>query len=115
MKGAAQGAGQAGVARHGGNTQQNICSMDPPGCQDIDDTLHTRRRPNGVETGVCIADVSYVVKAGTPMDADAASRGTTVYLVDKRINVLLTYSTQPLLAATFVCNPGGEWRQSRVW
>ncbi|KAG9019626.1 exosome catalytic subunit dis3, partial [Tulasnella sp. 427] len=29
-----------------------ICSIDPPGCQDIDDALHARRLPNGnVETG----------------------------------------------------------------
>lgn len=31
----------------------NICSIDPPGCQDIDDALHARRLPNGnIEAGV---------------------------------------------------------------
>jgi exosome complex exonuclease DIS3/RRP44 len=30
-----------------------ICSIDPPGCQDIDDALHARRLPNGnIEAGV---------------------------------------------------------------
>lgn len=24
-----------------------ICSVDPPGCKDIDDALHTRLLPNG--------------------------------------------------------------------
>lgn len=31
----------------------DICSIDPPGCQDIDDALHARRLPNGnIEAGV---------------------------------------------------------------
>lgn len=66
-----------------------ICSIDPPGCTDIDDALHAKKLPNGrIEAGVHIADVSYFVQAATPMDAEAASRGTTVYLVDKRIDML---------------------------
>jgi exoribonuclease R len=24
-----------------------VCSVDPPGCKDIDDALHVRRLPNG--------------------------------------------------------------------
>jgi exosome complex exonuclease DIS3/RRP44 len=61
--------------------------------------LHAKRLPNGnVEAGVHIADVSYFVKADTPMDAEAASRGTTVYLVDKRIDML------PHLLGTNLCS-----------
>lgn len=31
----------------------NICSIDPPGCQDIDDALHARPLPTGnIEAGV---------------------------------------------------------------
>ena len=68
---------------------ENICSIDPPGCQDIDDALHAKRLPNGnIEAGVHIADVSFFVRPDTPMDAEAASRGTTVYLVDRRIDML---------------------------
>lgn len=30
-----------------------VCSIDPPGCQDIDDALHAKRLPNGnIEAGV---------------------------------------------------------------
>ncbi|KAI8457755.1 hypothetical protein BY996DRAFT_6889341 [Phakopsora pachyrhizi] len=76
-----------------------ICSIDPPGCQDIDDALHAKRLENGnVEAGVHIADVSHFVLPGTPMDAEAASRGTTVYLVDKRIDML------PSLLGTNLCS-----------
>ncbi|EIN05091.1 RNB-domain-containing protein [Punctularia strigosozonata HHB-11173 SS5] len=76
-----------------------ICSIDPPGCQDIDDALHARLLPNGnIEAGVHIADVSHFVHADTPMDNEAAARGTTVYLVDKRIDML------PSLLGTNLCS-----------
>ncbi|KAG5336916.1 hypothetical protein C0989_011535 [Termitomyces sp. Mn162] len=76
-----------------------ICSIDPPGCQDIDDALHARHLPNGnIEAGVHIADVSHFVHPDNPMDSEAASRGTTVYLVDKRIDML------PSLLGTNLCS-----------
>lgn len=76
-----------------------ICSIDPPGCVDIDDALHAKQLPNGNwEVGVHIADVTHFVKAGTPLDAEGASRGTSVYLVDKRIDML------PMLLGTDLCS-----------
>lgn len=52
-----------------------VCSVDPPGCKDIDDALHVRRLPNGNrEVGVHIADVTNFLHPGTAMDAEAASR-----------------------------------------
>ena len=52
-----------------------ICSVDPPGCKDIDDALHIRPLPNGtLELGVHIADVTHFLQLGTAMDAEAASR-----------------------------------------
>lgn len=76
-----------------------ICSIDPIGCQDIDDALHARVLPNGnYEVGVHIADVSHFVKPGNAMDAEASIRGTTVYLVDKRIDML------PMLLGTDLCS-----------
>ncbi|EPQ56056.1 RNB-domain-containing protein [Gloeophyllum trabeum ATCC 11539] len=79
--------------------QLTICSIDPPGCQDIDDALHAKRLPNGnIEAGVHIADVSHFVLPDNPMDTEAAARGTTVYLVDKRIDML------PSLLGTNLCS-----------
>ncbi|KAI0838883.1 RNB-domain-containing protein [Hypoxylon sp. FL0890] len=76
-----------------------ICSIDPPGCQDIDDALHARPLPNGnFEVGVHIADVSHFVKPSNAMDNEASIRGTTVYLVDKRIDML------PMLLGTDLCS-----------
>jgi len=76
-----------------------ICSIDPPGCVDIDDALHARPLPNGnFEVGVHIADVSHFVKPNNAMDKEASMRGTTVYLVDKRIDML------PMLLGTDLCS-----------
>ncbi|KAI0125811.1 RNB domain-containing protein [Xylariales sp. AK1849] len=76
-----------------------ICSIDPVGCQDIDDALHARALPNGnYEIGVHIADVSHFVKPSNAMDHEASIRGTTVYLVDKRIDML------PMLLGTDLCS-----------
>jgi exoribonuclease R len=45
-----------------------------------------------------IADVSHFVHAETRMDSEAAARGTTVYLVDRRIDML------PSLLGTNLCS-----------
>jgi exosome complex exonuclease DIS3/RRP44 len=50
------------------------------------------------EVGVHIADVTNFVKAATAMDDEAKLRGTTVYLVDKRIDML------PMMLGTDLCS-----------
>jgi exosome complex exonuclease DIS3/RRP44 len=36
----------------------NVCSIDPPGCTDIDDALHVRELPNGnFEVGVRMLNI----------------------------------------------------------
>jgi exosome complex exonuclease DIS3/RRP44 len=80
-----------------------ICSVDPPGCTDIDDALHSRMLPNGnTEVGVHIADVSHFIRPGNAMDKEAASRATTVYLVDKRIDMV------PELLSSNLCSLRGN-------
>ncbi|KAI7738384.1 hypothetical protein M8C21_008447, partial [Ambrosia artemisiifolia] len=77
-----------------------IFSVDPPGCKDIDDALHCTSLPNGnFEVGVRIletynddlvniADVTNFVHPGTPLDSEATQRGTSTYLVERRIDML---------------------------
>jgi exosome complex exonuclease DIS3/RRP44 len=66
-----------------------ICSVDPPGCKDIDDALHIRKLSSGnYELGVHIADVTHFLHPGSAMDAEASSRATTTYLVQRRIDML---------------------------
>ena len=79
-----------------------VCSVDPPGCKDIDDALHARwtvdpasGRP-AVEVGVHIADVSYFVRPGTAIDLEAAMRANTTYLVERRLDMLPGLLTETL-------------------
>jgi exosome complex exonuclease DIS3/RRP44 len=75
----------------------DVCSVDPPGCKDIDDALHARWLPDGtIEVGVHIADVSYFVKQGTAIDLEAAQRANTTYLVERRLDMLPGLLTETL-------------------
>ncbi|XP_034936260.1 exosome complex exonuclease RRP44 [Chelonus insularis] len=81
----------------------DICSVDPPGCTDIDDALHCKELENGnLEVGVHIADVSHFIRPGTALDKEAALRATTVYLVDKRIDMV------PELLSSNLCSLRGN-------
>ncbi|XP_042873183.1 exosome complex exonuclease RRP44-like [Penaeus japonicus] len=67
----------------------DICSVDPIGCTDIDDALHCRELPNGnFEVGVHIADVSHFIRPHTALDKEAQNRSTTVYLTNRRIDMV---------------------------
>ena len=83
-----------------------VCSVDPPGCTDIDDALHCLKLGNGnLEVGVHIADVSHFIRRGTSLDKEAENRGTTVYLADRRIDMV------PELLSSNLCSlRGGEER-----
>jgi exosome complex exonuclease DIS3/RRP44 len=77
--------------------EEFICSVDPPGCRDIDDALHSKILTNGNwEIGVHIADVTYYVKPDSFLDKEAAHRCTTVYLVDRRTDMLPKLLTEVL-------------------
>ena len=64
-------------------------TIDPTDAKDFDDALSIVKMKNGnYEIGVHIADVSYYVKPGSPMDVEAQKRGTSVYLVDRTVPML---------------------------
>jgi len=60
-----------------------IITIDSETARDLDDAVSVRRQALGYELGVHIADVSWYVKKGSPLDKEAFSRGTSVYLIDK--------------------------------
>ena len=47
-------------------------TIDPETAKDFDDALSFRREADGIRAWVHIADVSYFVPAGTPLDRGAA-------------------------------------------
>uniref|UniRef100_UPI00358F45D3 DIS3-like exonuclease 2 n=1 Tax=Myxine glutinosa TaxID=7769 RepID=UPI00358F45D3 len=82
-----------------------IFSIDPVTARDLDDALSCEPLPDGnFCVGVHIADVSYFLPEDTALDAIAAKRATSVYLVQKVIPML------PRLLCEELCslNPGKE-------
>ena len=77
-----------------------VMSIDPPGCVDVDDAIGVRRigpgpagpgedvAPGTLEVSVHIADVDFFVPENSLLDVEARARGTTTYLVDRRIDML---------------------------
>jgi exosome complex exonuclease DIS3/RRP44 len=105
-----------------------VFSVDPPGCQDIDDAMHVRvlpnssgssksskskkRSPRRYELGVSIADVAYFVQQDSALDKAARQRGTTSYLPHARFDML------PALLSSDLCSlHGGKDRLavSVIW
>ncbi|CAB1422139.1 unnamed protein product [Pleuronectes platessa] len=67
-----------------------VFSIDPKGCEDVDDTLSVRSFADGklLELGVHIADVTHFVREGSLTDLEARTRATTYYLADRRYDML---------------------------
>ncbi len=64
-------------------------TIDGETARDFDDAISLSRLENGnFSLGVHIADVSYYVREGTALDAEARLRGTSVYFPDRAIPML---------------------------
>jgi ribonuclease R len=58
-------------------------TIDPDTAKDFDDALSFRREDGGIRAWVHIADVSWFVAAGTPLDRGAARRAFSTYVPGK--------------------------------
>jgi len=66
-------------------------------------TIHCIKLSNGnLQIGVHIADVTYYVEAGSPLDIEASNRSTSTHLVARRLDVL------PSLLTTDRCSLKGN-------
>ncbi len=70
-------------------TGLTVITIDPPDARDFDDAISLQADSNGTVTlGVHIADVSSFVVEGSPLDADAVKRATSVYFPRKVLPML---------------------------
>ncbi|WP_327091957.1 RNB domain-containing ribonuclease [Nonomuraea sp. NBC_01738] len=86
-------------------------TIDPPGSMDLDQAVHLERLGEGYRVWYAIADVGAFVRPGDVIDAQARTRGETVYLPGGNVPLhprTLSEGAASLLPG--VTRPAAVWR-----
>lgn len=80
-----------------------LITIDGSESRDFDDALSIEKIPEGYRIGVHISDVASVIQPGSPLDAEAFRRGTSVYLPDQTIPMFPKSASEGLLSLIEGC------------
>jgi ribonuclease R len=101
-------------------------TIDPDTARDYDDAISVRREERGYRAWVHIADVSYYVPVGGPIDLEARSRTSSVYLplwaepmlpheLSSGVCSLKAGEDRKCVTVEFVFDANGERRDVRLY
>ena len=111
VKNAAYEIDAAEIARREDLRALPIVTIDGENARDFDDAVYVRRKDQGYELFVSIADVAHYVQPNTALDQEAYARATSVYFPDRAIPML------PEALSNGICslNPGEERLTKTAW
>jgi len=69
-------------------TSAYTITIDDASTRDIDDAISFETTDEGWRIGIHIADVAEIVPIGSPLDKEAHTRSTSIYLPDEKITML---------------------------
>ena len=101
---------EPGIAEVDDLRDLEFVTIDPEGSRDLDQALHLQRTPTGGVLHYAIADVPAFVEPGGAVDAEARSRGQTLYGADGRVPL-----HPPVLSEDATSLLPGRDRRAYVW
>lgn len=93
-------------------TNLNVYSIDPEGCEDIDDALSIRKIDDFYEIGIHIADVSSYIEENSVQDIELSNRIETVYLNNKVFNFNTIHMIPEKLSIEHISLKSGKNKRS---